>query len=185
MIQLQSGKYKGKKLYFPTDTNIRPTLCKTRSAIYNVIQSRYTLSEYHIIDLFAGSGALGLEGVSLGAVYADFIEKQTKITHILKKNITALNLTQTCNVFHEDAIKWLKKKEWTQNPYLFLIDPPYDTNLIEHVLSYLESVVNKLQDSLIVIETDTNHTLQFPKQINLFQEKKYRKTTLYFLEITK
>ena len=91
MIKLSGGKFKGKKIIVPDSQKTRPTLAKTRSAIFDVISNRYFLNEFEFVDLFSGSGAVGFEALSRGVNSVSFVEVSKICSHFIRQNIESLN----------------------------------------------------------------------------------------------
>ena len=183
MITIVGGKHRGAKLYSPKDKEFRPTLGKTRDAIFNVLSSRYYLDEFIVIDLFAGSGALGLEALSRGATQAFFVEKSHQSLQVLNKNINKLNLREKCGVFKGNALSWIDTFNFSQNNYLFLLDPPYESELINDALKKLEEKHVLFKKSLFILETMKSIELNIPDRFELFQKKQYGSTAVYFLTL--
>jgi 16S rRNA (guanine966-N2)-methyltransferase len=183
LLNIIGGELRGAKLITPKGKDFRPTLNKTREALFSVISSRYNLKEYECYDLFAGSGALGFEAVSRGAVNVRFIEYNRNNYLLLKRNIEQLGLESRCQAVFGEAIQWLTKKKWEPAQRLFFIDPPYESKLAQTAINVLAKVGKNLENNLVVIETPKDLPLQFPEMITLFQQKIYGPTKLDFLEI--
>lgn len=183
MLKITSGKLKGRKLLTARGIVARPTLEKTRAAIFDTLQSRFCLKHYVVYDLFAGSGALGLEAFSRGASKARFFESDRRTFVLLLKNIKNLSLENWCEVLFEDAIKWLKRQTWDITPKLFLLDPPYDTTLAQQAIDILSRQKKFLLNSLIVLETEKEHEVRLPNDFFVFRRKQFGKTRLDFIEV--
>jgi 16S rRNA (guanine(966)-N(2))-methyltransferase RsmD len=184
MLRIVSGKYRGRKLQTSGSKGTRPTLEKTRDILFNVIQSRYHLNEFVAIDLFAGSGALGFEAISRGVTETIFTENNKREFLSLMKNISSLSLEKQCEARRVDAIQWLKARRWELGARLFLLDPPYNSHLVDDVLDILEDRSDQLIGNLIVIETLKETSFHYPDHFYLFQRKEVGQTKLEFLEIT-
>lgn len=183
MLTITGGQFRGTKLSTPKGKDFRPTLSKTKEALFNVIISRYQLSDYECYDLFAGSGALGLEAISRGAKKTIFVEKSKQHIEFVKQNIRRLSLEARTEIHRDNAINWLSDKNWGYPLNLFLIDPPYQTDLAQDVLNKLGKAARFLQKSLVVIESAKKKTLKAPESMTLFQQKAYGSTKLEFYEI--
>lgn len=183
MLKIIGGKLRSRKIKTIQGLETRPTLEKTRGVIFNTLQSRYHLDEYEAYDLFAGSGALGLEAISRGASKAYFLEKNRKAYSLLQKNIKELGVENQCESRCQDATQWLKSHRWNQQQNLFLLDPPYQTAFAQKVIDLLAKQQEQLKESLVVIETGKEITFTIPEGFELFQQKQLAKTRLDFLEI--
>ncbi len=183
MLKLTGGEFKGRKLLTPKGIDIRPTLEKTREAIFDVLTSRFELQHYNVFDLFAGSGALGFEAASRGAERIVFLEKDKYIFAVIRQNIERLAISKRCTAKCQDVIQWIKKKEWNSSSNLFLIDPPYKTDLTQEVVNLFNEKKGLLNGSLIVIETHKKYAIEYPKEFVMFQQKTYGKTRIDFVEI--
>lgn len=183
MLTIIGGRLKGTRLITPKGRAFRPTLGKTREALFSVLVSRYELSDFTCVDLFAGSGALGFEAISRGTAHCSFIESSRQSVQLLKRNIDHLSLQDSCEVFHSDALAWIGRMTWSQ-PVLFLIDPPYQSHLAQSALKCLDARSGELQECLIVVESSKKLRIECPPSMKRFQHKCYGNTTLDFFEIT-
>ena len=168
----------------PESRNVRPTLEKTREALYNVLMSRFDITAYEGYDFFAGSGALGFEGISRGMPSVVFNESDSDICSFIKKNIENLEIERRCKVICRDAIQWAHKRQWSIAPKLFLLDPPYNTDLPQKMIDILASRKEFLAGSLIVVETEKKSVIIYPSEFVVFQQKNYGKTRMDFIEIS-
>ncbi len=183
MIRIISGKLKGQQLFTQKGKHTRPTLSKTRDAIFNMLMSRFDLDEYDACDLFAGSGALGFEAYSRGVNSVSFIENNLKAIQLLKKNIAHLNISDSCFPIYSDAIQFLKKNTWGNLKNLFLVDPPYQTDLISKTISTLALLGETIYDSVVILETDLKTELDYPVNFEIIKEKKFSKTRIHLVQI--
>ncbi|MCP4753531.1 MAG: 16S rRNA (guanine(966)-N(2))-methyltransferase RsmD [Proteobacteria bacterium] len=183
MLRITGGRLKGRKLLTQKGKATRPTLEKTREAIFNTLQSRYDLERYEAYDLFAGSGALGFEAFSRGASGTIFIETNKKNRSLILANIKDLSLEKHCRVLLEDAVRWLKRQKWSGEPKLFLIDPPYESRLAQQTVDSLASRDDIPVQSLMVLETARDWQVAYPDNFSVFSQKQFGKTRLDFIEI--
>ena len=166
-MKVISGKYKGRKLLGFNIDGTRPTMDRVKESLFAMIQDY--LAEATILDLFCGSGALGIEALSQNSKYAYFIDKNPKAIQITNKNIENLGITNA-EVIKSDYLKHLKN---TTNIFdVIFLDPPYKTDYISQALHIIEER-NLLKDNgIIVCETDQKSKVN----INSFtsvKEKKY------------
>jgi 16S rRNA (guanine966-N2)-methyltransferase len=183
LLRITGGTLKGRKLQTAKGVYTRPTLEKTRQAIFNMLQHRYDLSRFEVIDLFAGSGALGFEAISRGAESAVFIDHDRGCAALIQSGIIRLALQSCCRAICRDALDWLREKRWEKRRYLFLIDPPYRSGLLPLVLQQLDERGCSLSGSLMVLETDKALELQAPERFLLIREKRFGDTRLGLFEI--
>lgn len=183
MIKIVSGTLRGRKLQTWKGEETRPTLEKTRDAIFNILDSRYYLDEFIGIDLFAGSGALGIEAYSRGVSKVFFVEKFKKTYDILKKNVMDLMAKGTYELHNGEGISWLQRQTFNDDLCLFLIDPPYQGGLFEKTIDLITQKPGVAKGSLIIIETDKSLMLSYPENLELIRQKTFNKTRLDILEL--
>ncbi|TIW06734.1 MAG: 16S rRNA (guanine(966)-N(2))-methyltransferase RsmD, partial [Mesorhizobium sp.] len=104
-MRIVGGEFRGRPLATPKSNAIRPTTDRTREAVFNVLAHRYAdkLEGGRVLDLFAGTGALGLEALSRGASYCVFIEESTEGRGLIRENVEAYGLTGRTKIFRRDA----------------------------------------------------------------------------------
>jgi len=134
-IRIIGGKWRGRKLKILGHTSLRPTSDRIRETLFNWLTPK--ISGCHCLDLFAGSGALGIEAVSRGAKSALLIEKDYKIARNLKQHIVVLN-SDKLEIIQSDALYFLKQNA-TQFFDLVFLDPPFRQNLLEPCWKHLEN----------------------------------------------
>ena len=117
-----AGEFKGRRLKTPATDKVRPTAERVREAWFSIMQR--SIRGARVLDLFAGSGALGLEALSRGAATADFVEVHRASLAALKANIKALNVGERAVVHRQDALKFAEKLQPGQYDVAFA-DPPY------------------------------------------------------------
>lgn len=163
-MRIISGIAKGTKLYTLKGDNTRPTLDRVKEALFNKIN--FQLENAVILDLFAGSGALGLEALSRGAKYAYLGENSYEAANIIKQNIQKTKMQDKTSLIVKDYNKVLNDLKNIKFDIIFL-DPPYNTNYdIEAIIFILEN--NLLQDNgLIILETDSKEKEDKLKKINI------------------
>ena len=122
MIRIIAGEFKGQRLKTPATDKVRPTAERVREAWFSIVQR--SIRGARVLDLFAGSGALGLEALSRGAATADFVEVHRASLAALKANIKALNVGERAVVHRQDALKFAEKLQPGQYGVAFA-DPPY------------------------------------------------------------
>lgn len=150
-LRITSGNLKGRYINVPKSELVRPTTERVRQTIFNILNNKISFDGIRVLDLYAGSGALGFECLSRGASEIHFVEKKSDIYKNLEANIKLLDAVNNCKVYKMPALKFsLLKKEYVYD--LILADPPFFKddiyNVVENILSnkYLGA------ESIILIE---------------------------------
>lgn len=156
-----SGKYKGKKIPLPTDTSIRPTTDRVKESIFNMLYHSYknNLIDGNILDLFAGSGSLGIECISRGSKSVTFVDKNKKAISNIKLLVESLSSNIDVYYIVSDSKK-LDLSNKNNKFSLVFLDPPYVSNLVEESLSSLckQNIFN--EDCIFVIESSKDLELK-------------------------
>ena len=185
MPSIIGGKYKRTKIEIPNKL-VRPTSALKREAIFSILESYSLQNSFDIyknksiIDVFAGTGLIGLEAISRGMKKSYFIEDNENVFKILKKNCNKICKNNECEVIFEKAINGINRI-FEIKPSVIFIDPPYskeDINLI--LLKILKNNI-KSKDTVIIIETERKEHFVIPEDLIVLKEKIYGKTKLLFL----
>lgn len=163
-MRIIAGKFKGRKLEIPK-TTLRPTLDRTKETLFNILQT-YVPNSY-VLDLFAGSGNLGLEALSRGAEHCVFVEINKDAAKIIKANCEKCGVqnASVINMPYDVAITGLKQKF-----DIVFVDPPYSDGLYYDVLKRLDKSDILAKDALVVLEHDTE--IELPDSVGCLS--KYR-----------
>lgn len=177
-MRVISGEKRGLKLFSPVDFDVRPTTDKVKESIFNIL---FDIDKSSIVlDLFSGSGAMGIEFLSRGAKMCYFCDLSKKSIEITRKNLTKSDFLKSSVILNCDYFASLEYffENNIKFDYIFL-DPPYATNYISETLKFIlsKNILNK--NGLIILETDKNLQIEGFKVI---KEKKYSKTIVLFLE---
>lgn len=183
-MRIIGGKARGTKLYTLEGQNTRPTLDRVKESLFNIIQ--HEIQGCIFLDLFSGSGAIGLEAVSRGAKKAILCDKSKEAINIIKKNVTKTHFEENTEIYMESYDKILNSKIKELVDIIY-IDPPYETDFAYQALKIiLEKEILK-EESLIIIETDQKEIVL--KQIKEIEDKieiedirKYGRANLIFLQ---
>lgn len=174
ILRIISGKFKGKKLKCLEGLKTRPTLDRVKESLFNVIQ--FQIEGKTVLDLFAGSGQLGIEAVSRGAAAADFIEADKKAFLILKENLDGL---ENCRAINSDYKVFLKNLQKAQKYDIIFIDPPFGEDLYNDAVFLSLNVINK--NGVIICESGKEH--KFENFVDLiYAEKIYGNIKLTFIK---
>ncbi len=185
-MRIVGGSHKGQKLFTPKSTETRPTSDRVREAMFNKIShgvskhfEDFDIEAATVLDLFAGTGALGLEALSRGAKFAVFVEDAIEPRGLIRSNIEHLEFTGITKLFKRDATNLGPMKRFQPFNLVFL-DPPYNKELGEKALSSaIEG--NWLADTaLIILEESKSAPITWPKGVVLLDKKNYGETTLYY-----
>ena len=131
-MRIVGGKYKDRDLTSPSDFRVRPTAEKVRATLLD--QLKPDLDGARVLDLFAGTGALGLEAISRGAKQCDFVETRPSSLHALRANIGLLRVAAKCRVYKKDAVQFaemLTEQRWD----IAFADPPYNSRMLDRVIA--------------------------------------------------
>ncbi len=182
-MRIISGKAKGTKLYTLEGNNTRPTLDRVKESIFNIIQNE--IEEAKVLDLFSGSGAIGLEFLSRGAKEAVLCDKSKDAIEIIKKNIEKTHMEDKTQLLNMDFETCLEKQKGKQFDIVYL-DPPYMTNYISKAVRKIIELGIVKNESTIIIETDDEKRIL--EEINnievqIVDKRKYGRATIIFLKI--
>ena len=186
MKKIIGGKFKRKNLEVPS-SNVRPTSSIKRESIFSIIES-YAFKNFFniyedkaVLDIFAGSGSIGLEAISRGMKKAYFYENDVSVIQILKKNCK--------NICKEDHFEILQNDVMIFPPEnialpvsLIFIDPPYNKYDISSLLVKLITKKIIQKNTITIFETQKNDNFKAIPELNIFEEKCYGKSLLYFLK---
>lgn len=142
-MRVITGSARGRKLKTPEDYDIRPTTDNVKESVFNIIQ--FDIQGRRVLDLFAGTGQLGIECLSRGAAEAVFVDHSRQAVGIVKDNLRSCGLNGT--VLQADALEFLRRGGKYD---IIFVDPPYDSNLYEPVLKTV-NLVDILSDGGIII----------------------------------
>ena len=174
-MRINSGNFKGRKLIENKYDHIRPTTDKVRQALFTKLQ--FFLPNKKVLDLFCGTGALGIEALSRGASSVLFVDKDFRSVQMTKENLK--NLKINAKVVKCDAVKYL---EVCSEKYdLILLDPPYKSGLYEKILTKISEKDVLNDEGIIVCEHASNDTFNY-SPFTVYDEKKYGNITLTYLE---
>ena len=152
-MRIVGGKFAGRDLVSPNDFRVRPTAEHVRAALLDALTA--DLAGARVLDLFAGTGALGIEAISRGSRSADFVEFRPASLHALKANVAALKLRERTRIFKKDAMRFMAGLDEGVYDIAFA-DPPYTSRLLERVLDTWRS---RRFARILAIEHAATHSL--------------------------
>jgi 16S rRNA (guanine966-N2)-methyltransferase len=180
-MRVVGGRLKGRVLSAPTSRAIRPTSERLRESIFDILVHRYAgrLEGARAVDLFAGSGALGIEALSRGARFALFVDNGTEARALLRANVEALGLGGVSRIWRADATRLGKAP--AGGPFgLAFLDPPYGQDLATRALVSLVEGGWLEPDALCVVEETGKAAILAPKGLALVDERTYADTRVAF-----
>ena len=179
-MRIVSGAFKGRRLSTPKGMDIRPTSDKVRQAIFNILPMEFPFER--ALDLFAGTGAMGLEALSRGAREATFVDSGAEAISLIKKNMESCGVE--ARVYRSDAQASLKQFARKGEKFdLIIIDPPYSTTLLREALEAIDSDGLLSPEGVIVAETAKRNALEADlKALEVYDERRYGDTVVYFLK---
>jgi len=178
-MRIISGCCKGRKLVKLSGSQIRPTSDRTREAVFNILGPKVRTAR--VLDLFAGTGALGMEALSRGSLHATFIDLFCDVLH---QNLELCRFKEKARVICRDIVTHDIFESLNKNPFdLVFIDPPYGKGYIPHILSQKSFTDLLARDGIIIAEQSCKETLEniFPG-LDIYRQKKYSKTNIYFIK---
>lgn len=185
-MRLIAGKFKGRNLNFPPSSITRPTSDRARQAVFNILMHdpEISLMGARVLDLFAGSGAMGLEALSRGAQHVIFVEAHPAAVSIIQDNIRLLDAQDQTQVIRGDAttIKAFEDLEKTFD--IVFLDPPYGKGLVEPALNNLRQQGYLSPQTLIILEVPTGSETQLPDDgLTILDQRTYGAATFLFLRV--
>lgn len=180
-MRVISGIRRGAKLITREDDAVRPTTDRVKESMFNLIGTFFPCGK--VLDLFSGSGALGIEALSRGALSSVCIELDSESMSVVKKNYENLKLSHLAEFHLTDAFAFLKK--CTEQFDIIFLDPPYNKGFITPVMELLKNRNLLTDDGIIVLESDATDILEFYPGFGILKQRKYGRTviTLYKKEV--
>ncbi|MFL0195952.1 16S rRNA (guanine(966)-N(2))-methyltransferase RsmD [Clostridium sp. WILCCON 0269] len=180
-MRVIGGLARGRKLMSPDGYGTtRPTLDRVKESMFNIIQNR--IYGACVLDIFAGTGSLGLEAVSRGAKKCYLVDKDKDTFFFLKKNVENLGFSEMCETINVDSHKFLKEIVGKKEIFdIIFIDPPYKKDMIPPIIEIVESEKLLREGGIIVTKIDTSEKMYDGKDsIILSDYRKYGNTTVCF-----
>jgi 16S rRNA (guanine966-N2)-methyltransferase len=184
-MRIVAGKHRGRRLGAPAGSVVRPTSERAREALFNILaHGRFAPApvyrEARVLDLFAGTGALGLEALSRGARFATFVENDRTARTTLTQNIKALGEEARTRVLAVDGTQLPR----ADGPYdLVFLDPPYRSALAERALGSLRDGSWLAPEALLTLEIGARERFAAPAEFEILEERRYGAGRLVFLRL--
>jgi|TARA_B000000477_G_scaffold24690_1_gene21393 16S rRNA (guanine966-N2)-methyltransferase len=167
-IRISGGLLKGKKIPFDFKETLRPTSNKLKEIIFNWLQ--FEIQDCICLDLFAGTGSLGIEALSRESPKVTFIELNKRNYSVLSKNIQSLGVKDKSRVFFKDAFDWVKKQDLSEFDLIFL-DPPFDKEFELKILKLLLRKDEMKPSCKIYLEYSKFTEIEIPDTYKIIKEK--------------
>ena len=167
-IRISGGYLKGKNIPFDHKSSLRPTSNKLREILFDWLQ--FEIKDFECLDLFSGTGALGIEAISRGAKNSFFVELNKKNYRLIKSNLKQLELESKSTVIFKDAISWASKNDLSKFNLIF-VDPPFNKDIEEEVLEVLASNKTLSSACKIYLEHSKFSSIEIPSSFTILKEK--------------
>lgn len=181
-MRIISGTAKGTKLFTLEGENTRPTLDRVKEALFNIIQNE--IEDSVVLDLFSGSGAIGLEFASRGAEKVCLNDNSKEAFEIIKQNIDKTHLSAKVELYNMNFLKLIQNIKENSFDIVYL-DPPYKTDFIVQALNELIKAKKITEDSLIIVETDEDkriiEQIKSEGKFEVTDKRKYGRAYIIFL----
>lgn len=181
-MRIVGGRLRGRPLAPPPSAAIRPTADRLRESLFNILAHAYgdPVSGARVLDLFAGTGALGIEALSRGAAFTLFVDDGAEARALLRENVAALGLGGVSRVFRRDATK-LGPVHPLEPFSLAFLDPPYGRHLAEQALASARDGGWLTADALVVVEESTKAAFSAPEGFTELERRRYDDSELIIL----
>ncbi len=181
-MRVISGKKRGAKLASVESEDTRPTLDRTKETMFNLIPAPFY--DKVVLDLFSGSGALGIEALSRGAGECHFVDSSTECTKMIHKNLEHTGLNELGEIHTMDVQKSI---EWFTNRKIFdiiFLDPPYNMGFINSTLNSIIKAGILNQNGLVVLEAGNKEEIR-QEELRLLKSRRFKISTLYLYTLYK
>lgn len=182
-MRIVAGKFRGRAIAAPSHEGLRPTSDRVRESVFNILAHgvpNFELTGARVIDLFAGTGALGLEAMSRGAGFCLFVEDDADARALIRTNVEAFGLTGETRIFRRDATDLGPAGNMDSYALAFL-DPPYGQGLADKALAILSAGHWLTPGAVVVVEERAGTTLTIPAEYGVFDQRTYGDTDVTLL----
>jgi 16S rRNA (guanine966-N2)-methyltransferase len=181
-MRIVGGSLRGRTIAAPKSQAVRPTADRLRESLFNILMHAYgdPVSGARVLDLFAGTGALGIEALSRGAAFTLFVDDGAEARALLRENVASLGLGGTSKVFRRDATKL--GPAYPVEPFsLAFLDPPYGKKLTEEALISARTGAWFTPDALVVVEEAGKSAFAAPDGFTELERRRYDDTEFVVL----
>lgn len=180
-MRVVTGEAKGRKLKTPKTPGTRPIMDRVKTALFDILSNE--VKDTRFLDLFAGTGSVGIEALSRGAAHATFIEMNHKILQLVRENLQITGLTDRAEVLHSDAFKFLQMNRQQSYDIIYIAPPQYE-EMAARALALVDSSTLYAPEALVIVQI---HPKERPgvaavecKHFELTDERRYGSTLLMF-----
>ena len=174
-LRVSGGEARGRRLKSPK--NIRPTQGMVKQAIFNMVGPQ--IEGASVLDLFAGSGALGIEALSRGAASVTFVDQQPRGLAILRQNLDALGFKERAHIVRGDVVRWLEASpDAVRSVDFVFLDPPYEDVVLDRALNALDRVV---EHATVMAEHSRRQQLPVLGRLRVDRQRRYGDTIVTVL----
>ncbi len=185
-MRIVAGDYGGRRLKVPKNYDIRPTSDKVRGAIFNTLTGYLDINGAYILDAFCGTGALGLEALSRGAIQATFLDINKDSLALTKGNANDLGIIDQSKFKLCDASRVHIDKNIGANRFnLIFLDPPYKSGLIEKTMENLSKQNALANEAICILESEKNAVFSLPEAFEVLKNKHYGDTLITYSRYSK
>ncbi len=177
-MRIIAGIYKGHTVKFPKSKLVRPTTDRIKESIFNYLNNVIDFDGIHALDLYAGSGSLGLEAISRGARLTHFVEKNFKVASVLRENISRLKAEKASKVFQKSCFTFTAEPRADEYD-LILADPPFFKNDIYRVIDNIRANKYLSKEGLMLIERSVQTSEEDIKNFKIEPAKKIGDSLIY------
>jgi 16S rRNA (guanine966-N2)-methyltransferase len=181
-MRIVGGSLRGRVLAAPQSNAIRPTVDRLRESLFNILAHAYgdPVTGARVLDLFAGTGALGIEALSRGAAFTLFVDEAAEARALLRENVATLGLGGTSRIFRRDATK-LGPAHPLEPFTLAFLDPPYGQGLAEKALASAREGGWLAPDALVIVEEAAKAEFAAPDSFSELDRRRYDDTEFIIL----
>ena len=181
-IRIIGGKWKGKKIYFDLNDDLRPTPDRAKETLFNWLGQ--DLKKMYCLDLFSGTGALGFEALSRGAEKVTFVERNKEYLQKIKNVYLEMSEKADCDFFCAECLEWIQNNNSGTKYDLIFIDPPFNKNLVHDLLAAILEKELLSKNGQIYFEFEKKLDLEIPESLNLKKKKSLGKKSYVLAEVT-
>lgn len=179
LMRITGGELKGRKIKTPAASSSRPLLSRVRKSLFDVLGKRIEGSSF--LDLYAGSGAVGIEALSRGAREAVLVEKDPRCVLVIKENLTSVGLVSRFRIYPKNVLIVLGKLLEKETFDIIFIAPPYYRGMQNRTLDIIEK--KEIHGCTVIVQHSPKEKVNFSrKNLNLRKQREYGDTILTFLE---
>lgn len=178
-IRIVAGALRGRKVGCVVSEHLRPTPQMVREAYFSILGN--AVPDRAFVDIFSGTGVIGIEALSRGASAAHFVERDPQLAKDLEANLRAFNLTRQAKLYRTDAYRWIAAWMAPKDPVNVFLSPPFAdlTDKTDDLLSAIQLLQAKVaEDSVIVVQTETGSPLDDPEKMPGWEVRKYGRNKL-------